>query len=403
MSEREVNVGSGTGQRPSTSSGCLCGAEQYPSTSSGCLSDAEQHSSTSSGCRRRVGLIFGGRSGEHEVSLRSAQSVLNALDPAKYAVTQMVITQEGLWVSGEEWNAGKAKREAASAASLPASIGALLPLLGGLDVIFPVLHGSFGEDGALQGLLEMADLPYVGCGVLGSAVGMDKGLFKDVMLANHIPILETLVVSRRQVETQIETLLPRAEALAPYPLFVKPANLGSSVGISKCRSRSDLVEGLLDAARYDRRILIERGLIAPREIEVSVLGNDDPVASIPGEVLPSREFYSYESKYVDGSSGLLIPAPLPAALAEQVQTFAVQAFKAIDAAGLARVDFLLDKETGALYLNEVNTMPGFTEISMYPKLWAASGLSYPALLDRLIELALERKADRDRTQRKYEV
>jgi D-alanine-D-alanine ligase len=246
----------------------------------------------------------------------------------------------------------------------------------------------------------MADLAYVGAGVLGSALGMDKGVFKDVMRANSIPVLENLVVLRSQIERDLAGVTAQAEALAPYPLFVKPANLGSSVGISKCLTRSDLVEGLLDAARFDRRVLVERG-VNGREIEVSVLGNDEPQASVPGEILPSREFYSYEAKYVDGTSGLLIPAPLPEDITHQVQDLAVRAYQAIDCAGMARVDFLLDRDTQELFLNEVNTIPGFTQISMYPKLWEVSGLSYPDLVDRLVELALARKADRDRTERRY--
>jgi D-alanine-D-alanine ligase len=264
-----------------------------------------------------------------------------------------------------------------------------------------VLHGTFGEDGTIQGLLELADLAYVGAGVVGSAVGMDKGVFKDVMRANGIPVVDSILVLRRDIERQMEAVIARAEALAPYPLFVKPANLGSSVGVSKCRNRSDLIEGLLEAARYDRRILIERG-VNGREIEVSVLGNDDPQASIPGEIIPAADFYSYEAKYHDERSQLLIPAPISAQMTEQVQSLAVRAYKAIDCAGMARVDFLLDKDTDILYLNEINTIPGFTRISMYPKLWNASGISYPALVDRLIELALERKRERDRNQRRYE-
>jgi D-alanine-D-alanine ligase len=363
----------------------------------------------------RVGVLFGGRSGEHEVSLRSAQSVLNALDPQKYLVTQIGITREGEWLIGEDVNGAMLAGDISPltpATLLPDPSHPGLHILQAtnyesritnnqsplpLDVLFPVLHGTFGEDGTLQGVFEMADVAYVGCGVLGAALGMDKGVFKDVMRANGIPVVESLTVLRSQVQNDLEGVLAQAEQLAAYPLFVKPANLGSSVGITKCNSRGDLVEGLLEACRFDRRILIERGLNA-REIEVSVLGNDTPEASIPGEVLPSREFYSYESKYLDGTSGLLIPAPIETVMAEQVQKWAVQAFRVIDGSGLARVDFLLDKDSGALYLNEVNTMPGFTEISMYPKLWAASGLPYPALLDRLIELALERKADRARNE-----
>ncbi|MBA4379471.1 MAG: D-alanine--D-alanine ligase A, partial [Anaerolinea sp.] len=265
---------------------------------------------------------------------------------------------------------------------------------------FPVLHGPFGEDGTLQGLLEMADLAYVGAGVTGSSVGMDKGVFKDVMRANGIPVVEAIILLRSEIEKDIQSVIRKAEAVAAYPLFVKPANLGSSVGITKCNSRADLAEGLLEAAAYDRRVLVERG-VNGREIEVSVLGNDDPQASVPGEVQPSREFYSYESKYIDGTSALLIPASLPDETAEKFRSLAVKAYKAVDCAGMARVDFFLEKETGEIYLNEINTLPGFTSISMYPKLWEASGLPYPKLVDRLIELALERKAERDHTERRF--
>jgi D-alanine-D-alanine ligase len=247
----------------------------------------------------------------------------------------------------------------------------------------------------------MADVAYVGAGVVGSAVGMDKGIFKDVMIANNIPVVDTLVVLRREIEEDLETVIHRAEAMCAYPIFTKPANLGSSVGITKCNNRSDLQEGLFEAAAYDRRILIQRGVKNVREIEVSVLGNDDPQASVPGEVEPSREFYSYESKYVDGTSGLLIPAPIPAETSELVRQIAVRAYKAIDCAGMARVDFMLERDTNTIYLNELNTIPGFTQISMYPKLWEATGLPYADLVDRLIELALERKAERDRTRHEY--
>ena len=371
----------------------------------------------------RIGVIFGGRSGEHEVSLMSARSVLAALDPQRYAVTQIGITHDGEWLVGdgvlEYLESGAAGRhpEAASAAVEPAALlpdptrpslftlyalsqGQALEPLTGLDVIFPVLHGTFGEDGTLQGLLELADLAYVGAGVLGSSLGMDKAVFKDVMRANGIPVVESITLLRSQVEAGAQDLVAAAEALAPYPLFVKPANLGSSVGITKCYNRSDLLEGLMDAARYDRRLLVERG-VNGREIEVSVLGNENPQASVPGEILPSRDFYSYEAKYLDGASGLLIPAPIPAETAARIQDLAVRAYTAIDCAGMARVDFLLDKGTGELFLNEVNTIPGFTDISMYAKLWEAGGLSYAALVDRLISLALERKAQRDATERRY--
>ncbi|MDO9131173.1 MAG: D-alanine--D-alanine ligase family protein, partial [Anaerolineales bacterium] len=237
-------------------------------------------------------------------------------------------------------------------------------------------------------------------GVTGSSVGMDKGVFKDVMRANGIPVVEAIILLRSEIEKDIQSAIRKAEAVAAYPLFVKPANLGSSVGITKCNSRADLAEGLLEAAAYDRRVLVERG-VNGREIEVSVLGNDDPQASVAGEVQPSREFYSYESKYMDGTSALLIPASLPAETAEKIRSLAVKAHTAIDCAGMSRVDFFLEKETGEVLLNEINTLPGFTSISMYPKLWEASGLPYTKLVDRLIELALERKAERDRTERRF--
>jgi D-alanine-D-alanine ligase len=363
----------------------------------------------------RVGVIFGGRSGEHEVSLMSAQSVLGALDPARYIITPIGITHEGAWLTGQDVLQAMINNrlELLSPATLlpdpsypglrlirNTQHGEMLDLVKNLDVIFPVLHGTYGEDGTVQGLLEMADLAYVGAGVLGSALGMDKGVFRDVMAANGIPVLQNVVILRSELNKNIQAAVDRAEAVAHYPLFVKPANLGSSVGITKIHSRSDLMEGLLEAARYDRRVLVQRCVNA-REIEVSVLGNDHPEASVPGEVIPSREFYSYESKYIDGTSELIIPAPINARTAERARRLAVKAFKAIDCAGLARVDFLLDKNTGHLYLNEVNTMPGFTQISMYPKLWEASGLPYPALINRLIDLALERKADRDHTERRF--
>ena len=235
-------------------------------------------------------------------------------------------------------------------------------------MVFPVLHGTFGEDGTLQGLLELADLAYVGAGVTGSSVGMDKGVFKDVMRANDIPTVESVIVLRSEIEKDLKEVIRQAETVAAYPLFVKPANLGSSVGITKCNSRADLAEGLLEAAAFDRRVLVERG-VDSLEIEVSVLGNDKPEASVPGQVLPSREFYSYESKYIDGTSGLLIPAPLSDKTTAEIRQMAVRAYAAIDCAGMARVDFFLDKVTGRVLLNEVNTIPGFTAISMYPKQW----------------------------------
>ena len=368
----------------------------------------------------RVGVIFGGRSGEHEVSLMSARSVLSALDPEKYSITQVGITHAGEWLVSragssldvlEALESGKVSDLLHSAILpdpnlrklylvLPGEKEAVLQRLTELDVVFPVLHGTFGEDGTLQGLLEMAGIAYVGAGVLGSSVGMDKVLFKDVMMAHNIPVLPYLVVLRSEFEKDPQSVIARIERLAAYPLFVKPANLGSSVGISKCVNRSDLLEGLLEACRFDRRVLVEKG-VNPREIEVSVLGNDDPQVSMPGEIIPSREFYSYEAKYIDGNSELFIPAPIPMEVTEKVRDLAARAYRAADCAGMGRVDFLLERDSGLLYLSEINTIPGFTKISMYPKLWEASGLAYPELVDRLIELALERKAENDRTERRY--
>ncbi|MEW6400866.1 MAG: D-alanine--D-alanine ligase family protein [Chloroflexota bacterium] len=365
--------------------------------------------------RLRIAVIFGGRSGEHEVSLMSARSVLNVLDPEKYEVTQVGITLDGEWLSGEHVLECMEKGETKSLMRVipptepshsalyilrPAKAGERLETLAEVDVYFPVLHGPFGEDGTIQGMFEMADVAYVGAGVAGSSVGMDKGIFKDVMRARDIPIIDSILVSRNQIEKDMNAVIARAEQMGAYPMFTKPVNLGSSVGITKCNSRSDLGEGLMEAMRYDRRVLIERGAVNAREIEVSVLGNEHPEASVCGEVLPSREFYSYESKYIDGTSGLLIPAQLPVDVSNKVREYAVRAYQAIDCAGMARADFFVERETNRIFLNELNTLPGFTSISMYPKLWEASGLSYARLVDRLIELALERKADRDRTEHK---
>lgn len=367
---------------------------------------------TTSSSKLHLAVLFGGRSGEHEVSLMSARSVLSVLDPAKYEVTQVGITLDGRWYTGPD---AIGALEKGSTQGLEHVILSPDPSERGLhvlrdtnyvkltdiDVFFPVMHGTYSEDGTLQGLLEMADVAYVGSGVTGSAVGMDKAIFKEVMAANDIPVVDTLLVLRREIEQDIDSVIRRAEAMSAYPLFTKPANLGSSVGVSKCNNRSDLQEGLFEAAAYDRRVIIQRGIQNAREIEVSVLGNDDPQASVTGEVLPSREFYSYESKYVDGTSGLVIPAPLPVEISERIRSLAIRAYKLIDCAGMARVDFFVERDTNAVYLNEINTLPGFTKISMYPKLWEASGLPYPRLVDRLIELALERKAERDRTKRTY--
>jgi D-alanine-D-alanine ligase len=369
----------------------------------------------------RVGVILGGRSGEHEVSLMSASSVISALDSEKYDVVMIGITREGRWVTGDVAAALESGQDGMTrpAALLPdpQSSGLLeidvgearaanLVEVSELDVIIPVLHGPYGEDGTVQGLLELAGLPYVGAGVVGSAVGMDKAIFKSVMESHGIPVLPWNLALRSDIEKDIETTLNRIEADLQYPLFTKPANLGSSVGISKCRDRSELIKGLLEAARYDRRLVIEQGIDA-RELEVSVLGNDDPIASVVGEVRPSREFYDYIAKYLiePGSpdeSELIIPADLDSEIADQIRHLAVKAYSAIDCAGMARADFLLEKNTNQIYVNELNTIPGFTRISMYPKLWEASGISYPELLERLIDLAIERHEVKTHLETTYE-
>jgi D-alanine-D-alanine ligase len=362
------------------------------------------------GKRIRIGVIFGGRSGEHEVSQQSARSVMAALNPEKYEVVMIGITKSGRWLTGNVAAALEAGQDdvARPAALLPdpQSSGlmeiervearpASLSEVAQLDVIFPVLHGPYGEDGTVQGLLELAGLPYVGAGVVGSAVGMDKAIFKHVMTANGLPVLPWQLVLRSDWAGDPETMLDKLEAAFHFPVFTKPANLGSSVGIQKCHNRESLAAGLQEAFSYDRRVVVEQG-INGRELEVSVLGNDAPVASVVGEVRPRREFYDYVAKYISDDSELDIPAHITPEQSEAVRQLAVKAFKAIDCAGLGRVDFLLDRDDGRLYINELNTIPGFTRISMYPKLWEASGVPYPELLDRLVALALERhqvKAD----------
>lgn len=369
----------------------------------------------------RVGVIFGGRSGEHDVSLQSAQSVMAALDKEKYEVVPIGITRQGGWLTGDPMMALAAGRAAAAqpATLLPdpesaallqvekvAARPAAMSEVAHLDVILPVLHGPNGEDGTVQGLLELAGIPYVGAGVVGSAVGMDKAIFKAVMQAHGIPVLPWKLVLKTAWLADAEAVLDEIEAALAYPVFTKPANLGSSVGICKCTGRDELRRGLDEAARYDRRLVVEQGIPA-RELEVAVLGNEDPIASVVGEVRPRRAFYDYVAKYMvaPGSadeSELLIPAPLSAAESDEVRRLALAAYRAIDCAGLGRVDLLMDRESGALYLNEINTMPGFTRISMYPKLWEASGLPYPRLLDKLIELALAREAQKLALQRTYD-
>ncbi|MCC6453477.1 MAG: D-alanine--D-alanine ligase [Caldilineaceae bacterium] len=358
----------------------------------------------------RIGVVFGGRSSEHEVSLASAANVIDALGRAGYQVAPIGITPAGRWLIGgdpmkllSDNAAGSPYAENGQTTidqGEPTENWALLPStnqapqLAAIDVIFPVLHGPYGEDGTIQGLLEMANLPYVGCGVASSALAMDKALAKQLFAAAGLPQAPHRVILRNAYEADPEAICAAIEAAMPYPLFVKPANMGSSVGVTKARNRQELRAAIGIAARYDRKVLVEEAVPHCREIEVSVLGNDDAIASVPGEIIPGREFYDYAAKYLDDSSQLLIPAQLTPHQAARVQEMAIAAFHAVDGTGLARVDFLLDDQSGNFYLNEINTMPGFTHISMYPKLWEASGIPYPELVDRLVQLALARYDDR---------
>jgi D-alanine-D-alanine ligase len=369
--------------------------------------------------RLRVGVIFGGRSGEHEVSLVSGQSVLKALDQAKYDIVPIGITPAGRWItSGDPMRAltsGLSEDDTQPAALLadpmrqavleltrPAEQRAESVLRATpLDVVLPVLHGPMGEDGTVQGLLELANIPYVGDGVLASALAMDKAAAKDVFAAHGFPQARYMLVKRKRWEREEEAVLQQAEREIGYDCFVKPACLGSSVGISKAHGRDELRQALHLAAEYDRKMVIEAAVPNAREIEVAVLGNDEPAASVAGEIIPCREFYDYQAKYVEDRSELLIPAPISEEMAERARGLALQAYLALDCAGLARVDFLLERGTDNLYLNEINTLPGFTAISMFPKLWEATGVSYSELLDRLIELALERHADKNRSRTRY--
>jgi D-alanine-D-alanine ligase len=375
--------------------------------------------------RLRVGVLYGGRSGEHEVSLASAAAVLAHLDPARYDPVPIRIDKDGRWAIADRpptaMSAGevieRARVEAARPAgavrevhlvarpsgetilSIDRSAGANVPAQAvvtglDLDVIFPVLHGPYGEDGTIQGLLELANVPYVGAGVLGSSLGMDKALMKVVFSARGLPVCAYRVVLRRDWERRREDVLPDLERALGFPMFVKPANLGSSVGISKAKDRPGLADAIDLAGSFDRKVVVEAAVQDAREIECAVLGNDEPAASLPGEVIPSREFYDYEAKYIDNGSRIEIPADLPAADISTIQRLSIEAFEAIDCAGMARVDFLVERSSGRIYVNEVNTIPGFTTISMYSKLWAESGVDYATLLDRLIALALERHSEK---------
>ena len=394
----------------------------------------------------RVGILFGGRSGEHEISLLSAASVFNAIDKSKYEVVPIGITKQGRWVTAadaERLLAGESAGEGArstqghlragdpettsSAAILAVGEAVIVPpepqrsgtsmtpfqsdaalarrstdRAINVDIIFPVLHGTFGEDGTVQGLLELADIAYVGAGVLGSAAGMDKDIMKSLFRAARLPIVKHVTVLRGDWEQEPKKVRAAIEKHLKYPVFVKPANLGSSVGISKVHDRSELGPAIDEAAKFDRKIVIEQGVGGKkrkaREIECSVLGNDHPDASLPGEIIPGKEFYDYTAKYLDEGSELVIPAKLTKTEIRNVQRLAIAAFKAVDCSGLARVDFLMEPKTRKLYLNEINTMPGFTSISMYPKMWAATGVSYSDLIGRLIQLGLERHQDKKKNQ-----
>jgi D-alanine-D-alanine ligase len=348
----------------------------------------------------RVGVIYGGRSGEHEVSIVSASSIFANLDSSRYEPVPIRIEKDGQWVlparppavvsAADVTKLGPGSRDGAPTVEPTAAIR-------GLDVVFPVLHGPYGEDGTVQGLLELADVAYVGAGVLGSAVGMDKAVMKTIFAAHKLPIVPHITVMRREWQADPRGITSRVANELRYPVFVKPANLGSSVGISKAKNDDGFCEAMALALRFDKKIVIESGVSNAREIECAVLGNDDPEASVPGEIIVTHRdgFYSYTAKYIDAEGATTrIPADLPATTIEQVQRLSIEAFRALELSGMARVDFFVDGQTNALFLNEVNTIPGFTSISMYPKMWEASGLPYPALIDRLLTLALERHADK---------
>jgi D-alanine-D-alanine ligase len=395
----------------------------------------------------RVGILFGGRSGEHEVSLLSAASVLNAIDKTKYEVVPVGITKDGRWLTAEHAERLLKGQEQADRSDRPTRVtplragdpeatpGAAVLAAGAsvvvppepsrretglapfqtdanlrrasdrainVDVIFPVLHGTFGEDGTIQGLLELADIAYVGAGVLGSSAGMDKDVMKSLFRAAGLPIVKHVTVLRGQFEREPKKVQKLVESKVKYPVFVKPANLGSSVGISKAHDRRELGPAIAEAAKFDRKIVIEEGVGGKknkaREIEVAVLGNDNPKASIAGEIVPCKEFYDYDAKYLSEGSEAVIPAKITKAEMKTVQRLAIAAFQAVDCTGLARVDFLMDPKSRKIFVNEINTMPGFTAISMYPKMWAASGVSYPELIDRLVQLGIERHVDKKRNQ-----
>jgi len=365
----------------------------------------------------KVGLIFGGRSGEHEVSFCSASSIIKAIDKDKYTVVPIGITKEGRWISPQDselaLQSGRIEGKNTVILLNDPSGRALVRIdnnqrldkssaLERLDVIFPVLHGPYGEDGTVQGLLELADIPYVGAGVAASAISMDKDLMKIIFKQRDLPILKWMTIKRKEWQKDKEKILSLVQDDFEYPLFVKPTNLGSSVGITKVHKKEELDKAIDLASSYDRKILIEEGLEEVREIECGVLGNDEPQVSVVGEVRPAGEFYDYDSKYIDKETQLIVPADLPDGVSRKVQEIALRAFKAVDAAGMARVDFFVSKKENKIYLSEINTIPGFTSVSMYPRLWEASGISYAGLIDRLIQLALERHQDKKQNKISYD-
>lgn len=383
----------------------------------------------------RIGLIYGGRSGEHEVSLQTALAVIGAIDMNKYEIHPFYITKQGEWRAGSQltgpvkhageltfgsdetsqaaafalkpfFSSAQAVQEAAAPANSQANIAAVDAASGAsearLDVVLPLLHGTFGEDGTIQGLLEMANIPYVGAGVLASSVGMDKVMMKKVFAQEGLPQCVFRHFTRTQWEKDQAFFLMEIEIAIGFPCFVKPANLGSSVGISKATNRDELLKAIQVAFQYDRKVIVEENINA-REVEVAVLGNDDPQASVVGEIVSSNEFYDYKAKYVDGKSSMMIPADIPAEISEQIRELAVRAFLAVDGSGLSRVDFFLRKEDNQIFINEINTMPGFTPYSMYPLLWKETGKSYAELLDDLIALALQRHADKQRLQYSFDI
>jgi D-alanine-D-alanine ligase len=365
----------------------------------------------------RVGLIFGGKSGEHEVSFCSASSIIKAINKDKYTVVPIGITKEGRWISPQDsevaLQSGKIEGKSTVILLNDPSGRALIRIdnnqkldkssaLERLEVIFSVLHGPYGEDGTVQGLLELADIPYVGAGVAASAISMDKDLMKKIFKQRDLPILKWLTIKRKEWQKDKEKILSLVQDDFEYPLFVKPTNLGSSVGITKVHKKEELEKAIDLASSYDRKVLIEEGLEEVREIECGVLGNDEPRASVVGEVKPAGEFYDYDSKYIDKETQLIVPADLPDGVSRKVQEIALRAFKAVDAAGMARVDFFISKKENKIYLSEINTIPGFTSVSMYPRLWEASGIPYSDLIDQLIQLALERHQDKKQNKISYD-